>query len=243
MASPLVTAKSVAAGSPIAQDLTRTPFALALARGLRLAWRRRVDGGTALVFFLLIAWLIPLVLAPRPDTLPALAPAAVWVAALLAILSGSLRLFQDDAVNGTLEQMLLAPQRGLSAVAGLLASHWLVALLPLLVALPLVAALYDLRSQQLHWLAASLLLGTPALSTVAALGAALSLGARGGMFLLTLLSMPLALPVVLFGVRAAQGDPAGGWAHGALMLLGASACAAIALGPWSVASALEVAVE
>lgn len=198
---------------------------------------------TAFFFFLLIAWLFPLVMAPQARALPSLAPAVTWVAALLAILSASAKLFHEDTANGTLEQMLLSPHGGLQAVAGVLASHWLTTVLPLLAALPLIAALYDLQAVQLHWLAASLLLGTPGLCVVVGLAAAMSLGTRGGMFLLTLLGAPLALPIVLFGVRAAQGSPAGGWEQGALMLLGATACAAAALGPWSVRSALEVAIE
>lgn len=210
---------------------------------MRLAWRRRVDGVVALVFFLLVAWLLPLVLAPEPRALPAMAPAAVWIATLLAIVCGSQRLFHDDARHGALEQMLLAPHGAVMALAGVLAAHWLTTALPLLTALPIVAALYDLSARQLHWLAAALLLGTPGLCVVAALAAALSLGARGGLLLLTLLSVPLALPMVLFGVRASQGDAAGGWAQGAMMLLGATASAAAALGPWVVTRALEVAVE
>ena len=98
--------------------LSRSPFVLALARGLSLAWRRRVDGVVALLFFLLVAWLLPLVLTPTAQELPALAPAMVWVAALLAMLAGSLRLFQDDAANGALEQMLLAPGGNAGAVLG-----------------------------------------------------------------------------------------------------------------------------
>lgn len=225
------------------RTLSRSPFALALARGLSLAWRRRVDGGVALLFFLLVAWLLPLVLAPAAQALPALAPAVVWVAALLAMLAGSLRLFQDDAANGALEQMLLAPGGNTLTVAGVLAAHWLTVALPVLAALPLIGVIYGLSLLQWQWLGASLLLGTPSVCCVAALAAALSLGARGGLMLLTLLSVPLALPVVLFGVRAAQGDAAGGWAQGAVMLLGATTLTAIALGPWGVARALEVALE
>ncbi|WP_298015192.1 heme exporter protein CcmB [uncultured Aquabacterium sp.] len=236
-------AQTVFVRSTRSRALNRSPFALALARGLSLAWRRRVDGVVALLFFLLVAWLLPLVLTPTADELPTLAPAIVWVAAVLAMLAGSLRLFQDDAANGALEQMLLAPGGPTLAVAGMLTAHWLTVALPLLAALPLIGVLYGLSLLQWQWLGASLLLGMPALCGVVALAAALSLGARGGLMLLTLLSVPLALPVMLFGVRAAQGDAAGGWAHGALMLLGATALTAFALGPWGVARALEVALE
>lgn len=223
--------------------LSRSPFALALARGLSLAWRRRVDGVVALLFFFLVAWLLPLVWAPTARELPTLAPAVVWVAALLAMLAGSLRMFQDDAANGALEQMLLAPRGGTLAVAGVLTAHWLTTALPLLAALPLIGVLYGLSMPQWQWLGTSLLLGTPGLCGIVALAAALSLGARSGLMLLTLLTVPLALPVMLFGVRAAQGDAAGGWAQGAVMLLGATALTTIALGPWGVTRALEVALE
>lgn len=213
-----------------------------MARGVRLAWRRRADVAAALCFFLLAAWLFPLVMAPRAVDLPAMAPAVVWVSALLSIVMGGMRLFQEDAANGTLEHMLLAP-RSTAAVAGVMAVHWMSTCLPLLCALPIVAAFYDLTMVRLNWLAASLLLGTPALCTVTALAAALSLGARSGMLWLTVVSLPLALPVVLFAVQAAQGDAAGGWHQGALLLLGATATASLALGPWSVTQALEVAIE
>lgn len=171
-----------------------------------------------------------------------MAPAVVWVAALLSVMTGGARLFQEDAANGTLEQVLMAPGAS-AAIAGLMAAHAAVVMLPLLCALPLVAAMYDLSAPQLHWMAASLCLGMPGLCVLSALCAALSLGARNGFFLLTLLMLPLALPLVLFGVQAASGDPSGGWHDGALMLMGAVVLAALAMGPAGVARALEVALE
>lgn len=209
---------------------------------MTLGWRRRMDALTALAFFLLVVWLVPLVLAPEPPNLPALAPAVVWVAAALSIVISSLRLFADDHANGCLEQMLLAEPQPTPVVAGLLTAHGLATLLPLLSAMPLVAAVYGLSAEGLQALALSVLLGVPALSVLAALGAALTLGARGGAILLAVLVLPLSLPVLLFGVRAAQGaaEPA---AAGAVLLLGATALVAVALGPWGVTKALEVVLE
>ena len=186
---------------------------------------------------------MPVVLSPRMQDLPALAPAVVWMAALFAIMLTSPRLFQDDAANGSLEQMLMSQAARTATVAAQLLAHWLVLCVPLLCAMPLMAALYALNLEQTQWLMASLLLGTPALSTLSALCAALALGARSGLLLISLLMLPLALPVILFGVQAAQGGITGGWHTAALMLLGATACAAAALGPHAVTLALEVAIE
>ncbi|MCW7537907.1 heme exporter protein CcmB [Aquabacterium sp. A7-Y] len=214
------------------------PFWLMLRRGVRLAWRQRIDTAAALAFFLIVAALFPLALMPAPEARPTLAPAAAWVAALLAITLGSLRLFTEDAGNGVLEQVLLGPGSTGMAVAGVLAAHWVAVGLPLLAAAPVLALFYDLSAVQLGWLSASLLLGTPALCVLAALGAALSLGARAGGLLLALLVLPWCVPVLLFGVSAAQGA-----AGPALLLLAASTTFSLALGPLAVSAALRMGIE
>lgn len=201
-----------------------------------------MDALTSLAFFLLVAWLFPLVLAPEPRALPALAPAVLWVGVVLSIVIGSPRLFSEDHANGCLENLLLADPQPVPAVAGMLVAHGLCTALPLLLAMPLIAVAYGLSGSELHLLMLSVLLGMPALCVLAALGAALTLGARGGAVLLAVLVLPLSLPVLLFGVRAAQAHGAGPSGTGALMLLSATALLAVAIGPWSVTKALEVMV-
>lgn len=222
-------------------------FVPMLARGLRLAWRRRLDSVAALMFFVLVGSLFPLALsALRPGgmALAALAPAVLWIAALLAVTLGSLRLFADDAANGVLEQVLLGPGGAGGALAGLMLAHWLAVALPLLVATPLVALSFGLPASRLAPLLASLLLGTPVLCLLSALGAALTLGARAGGLLLALLVLPWCVPVLLFGLGAAQGDPlGGGWNAGAFLLLGAMLAAGLALGVPALRAALELGVE
>lgn len=231
----------VPARLPLSGGLHR-PVVLMLGRGLRLAWRRRVDTGAALAFFLIVAALFPLALMPSPEQRPALAPAVTWIAALLATALGSLRLFSEDAANGVLEQVLLAPGSASLAVAGMLWAHWLGVGLPLIAATPGVALFYDLSVAEWARLAVSLLLGTPALCVLSALGAALSLEARAGGLLLALLVLPWCVPVLLFGVSAAHG-PAGPGGTAGLLMLAAFTTFSLALGPLAVRAALRIAIE
>ncbi|AKJ28316.1 heme exporter protein CcmB [Caldimonas brevitalea] len=205
-------------------------------RGVRLAWRRRVDSAASLAFFLIVAALFPLAL--MSEARSGLAPAATWIAALLATTLGSLRLFTDDAANGVLDQLLLAPGGTGLAVGGLLCAHFVTVGAPLLGASPLVALFYDLSFEQWARLAVSLLLGLPALCVLSALGAALTLGARAGGLLLALLVVPWGVPVLLFGIGAAQGI-----SNGAMLLLAAATLFALALGPWGVGAALRMNAE
>src|SRR5918999_189648 len=171
-------------------------------RDLLLALRRRSDVATALLFFVIVASLFPLGVGAQPNLLRAIAPGVIWVAALLSTMLSLGRLFAADYDDGTLEQMLLgvAP---LSVIAAAKAfAHWLVAGLPLVAIAPLIALQYDLAPQLSGVLALSLLLGTPVLSLLGAIGAALTLGLRGGGVLLALLVLPLYVPVLIIGAGA-----------------------------------------
>nr|WP_297357851.1 heme exporter protein CcmB [uncultured Caldimonas sp.] len=211
------------------------PFVPMLARGLRLAWRRPVDALVGLAFFVLVVGLIPLALVPDAAARPAMAGAASWIAAVLAAMVSSLRLFGDDAASGALDQLLLAPGGAVPAMAGLLAAHVTVTALPLVLVSPLLALFFDLHAKAWAALAAALLLGLPALCLLAALGAALTHGARAGAVLLGVVVLPWCVPVLLFGIRAAQPGETG-----ALLLVAAVSLACAALVPRAVVAALKL---
>jgi heme exporter protein B len=206
-----------------------------LRRELRLLLRERFDALAALGFFTLVLALLPLALGGEAHLLLRVAPAAAWTAALLAVLLGSLRLFQADFANGVLEQQLLAATP-LAVLGGRLLAHGLACAL-LLPASVLLMPFYGLPPAQWPALALSLLLGLPTLVLLCALGAALTLGSRGGGMLLALLVLPLAVPVLLLGIATAQGAAAAPW------LLGALLAAALALLPWTTLAALRMGLD
>jgi heme exporter protein B len=212
-------------------------------RDLLLAWRRRGDVATALLFFVIVTSLFPLGIGAEPSLLRAIAPGVIWVAALLSSMLSLARLFAADYEDGTLEQMLLgAAPLGVVAAAKALA-HWLVAGLPLAAIAPLIALQYDLAAQLFGVLALSLLLGTPVLSLIGAIGAALTLGLRGGGVLLSLLVLPLYVPVLIIGAGAVEMAAAGLAPAGQLLLLGALLVVAAAFAPWAIAAALRISLE
>jgi heme exporter protein B len=214
-----------------------------VARDLRLAWRRRGDVATALLFFVVVASLFPLGIGAEPNLLRAIAPGVIWVSALLASMLALPRLFADDHADGTLEQLLLgAAPLGVVAAAKALA-HWLACGLPLVLLAPLLALQYDLPAPLYGTLALSLALGTPVLSLVGAIGAALTLGVRGGGVLVSLLVLPLYVPVLIMGAGSVEMAGAGLGGQGQLMLLGAMLVAAAAFAPWATAAALRISVE
>jgi heme exporter protein B len=214
-----------------------------LRRDLLLALRTRSDIGTALLFFVIVTTLFPLGIGAEPALLRAIAPGAIWVAALLSSLLSLGRLFAADHADGTLEQMVLgAAPLGAVAAAKTLA-HWLVSGLPLVVIAPLIALQYDLPAPLYGVLALSLLLGTPVLSLIGAIGAALTLGLRGGGVLLSLLVLPLYVPVLIMGAGGVEMAAAGMGAQGHLLLLGAMLVGAAAFAPWAIAAALRIATE
>lgn len=212
-------------------------------RDLVLAYRRRSDVLTALFFFIIVVSLFPLGVGPDPDLLRTLAPGIIWVAALLASMLALGRLFAPDYLDGTLEQMALAPEPLTVIVLGKVLVHWVVSGLPLVILSPLLAAQFDLPASSVEILFFSLLLGTPVLSMLGAIGAALTLGARSGSVLVTLLVLPLYVPVLIFGTGAvgASADGTGASAH--MLLLAGSLAASVALAPWAIAAALRIALE
>ncbi len=212
-------------------------------RDLLLAWRRRSDVATAVLFFVIVVSLFPLAIGPEPNLLRAIAPGIIWVAALLACMLSLTRTFESDHADGTLDQMLLAATPlGMIVIARVFA-HWLVSGLPLVVLAPVLALQFDLEPDLLPLLVASLLLGTPVLSLVGAIGAALTLGLRGGGALLSLLVLPLYVPVLIIGAGAAEAAASGLGGQAQLLLLGGLLVFAAAFAPWAAAVALRISVE
>jgi heme exporter protein B len=214
-----------------------------LARDLRIVLRRPGDAATALLFFVIVASLFPLGVGAEPNLLRAVAPGVIWVAALLASMLSLARLFAADHADGTLEQMLLgAAPLGVVAAAKVLA-HWLVSGLPLVAIAPLIALQYDLAPELYGTLALSLLLGTPVLGFIGAIGAALTLGLRGAGVLLALLVLPLYVPVLILGAGSVEMASAGLAPDGQLLLLAALLVVSAAFAPWAIAAALRISTE
>ncbi|MFS2007199.1 heme exporter protein CcmB [Duganella sp. CT11-25] len=216
---------------------------LVIRRDLLLAFRRRTDVLSTLVFFVIVCTLFPLGVGPEPELLRTLGPGVLWVAALLASTLALNRLFGLDHADGTLEQLLLSPEPLVLIVAGKVAAHWLISGLPLVLLTPLLALQFGLDAQATASLALSLLIGTPALSLVGAIGAALTLDVRGGGVLVALLVLPLYAPVLIFGAGAAVAEAGGTAAEANLLLLGGLLAGAAALAPWATASALRISLE
>jgi heme exporter protein B len=212
-------------------------------RDLLLAMRRKADVLTALFFFVIVTSLFPLGIGADPVLLRKIAPGVLWVGALLATMLGLQRMFAADHADGTLEQMALSPQPLALLVAGKNAAHWLVSGLPLVVLAPLLGLQFDLDAQSLAVLTLGLLIGTPVLSLVGSVGAALTLGVRGGGALLSLLVLPLYIPTLIFGAGAVQAQASGQGASGHLSLLAALLALALFFAPWATTAALRIALE
>ncbi len=218
-------------------------FVAVIRRDLRVGLRRRGDLINTLVFFVIAASMFPLGGGPEPALLRTMAPGVLWVGALLASLLALERLFALDFADGTLEQMVLAPGPLSVIVIAKVLAHWLLSGLPLLLVAPLLALQFGLDIGATAVLVASLALGTPALSLIGAIGAALTLGARGGGALLALLLLPLYVPVLVFGAGAVGAHAAGVGVSAHLMLLGAVLAFSAALAPWATAVALRIGLE
>ncbi len=214
-----------------------------VARDLLLARRQGAATLLVVVFFAMTVTLFPLGIGPERVVLARIASGVVWVAALLATLIALDRMFQADHEDGTLEQLLLArPALELVVLAKALA-HWLSSGLPLILAAPIMALSLHMDSRGLLVLLAAMLLGTPILSLVGAIGAALTVGLRRGGVLITLLVLPLYLPVLIFGVGSTEAAILDTSIRPHLLLLGAGLLGAIALTPWAAAAALRLALE
>jgi len=218
-------------------------IAAVVQRDLRLALRRKSEVLTAVFFFVVVASLFPLAIGPEPDMLRKIAPGILWVGALLASLLSLGRLFAADYQDGTLEQMALSPTPLPLLVAAKVLGHWLLSGLPLALLSPVLALQFDLDGGTMWVLFASLLLGTALLSFLGAVGAALTLGVRGGEVLLSLLILPLYIPALVFGSGAVEAQMVG-LGYGAQMsILSAMLLVAAFFGPWACALALRIALE
>lgn len=213
------------------------------ARDLLIAARRRSDVLTTFFFFVIVVSLFPLGVGPQPDTLREIAPGVVWVAALLAAMLSLARMFGADHADGTLEQLVLMPQPLTLLVLAKILAHWLTTGLPLVLIAPLLGLQFGLPGDALATLLWSLLIGTPALSLIGAVGAALTLGVRGGGALTALLVLPLYVPVLVFGAGAVTATATGMGAAGHLSLLAAMSLAALVFAPWATAMALRISLE
>lgn len=212
-------------------------------RDLLVAMRSKTEVLTALFFFVIVTSLFPLGIGPEPALLRKIAPGVLWVAALLATMLGLHRMFAADHADGTLEQMALSPSPLALLVGGKIVSHWLVSGLPLVLMAPILGIQFDLDAGALGVLMLALLLGTPLLSLIGAIGAALTLGVRGGGVLLSLLVLPLYVPALIFGAGAVQAQMAGLDVGGHLSLLAALLVLAAFFAPWATTAALRIALE
>ncbi len=218
-------------------------FLAIVVRDLRLGFGAQGAMLTTLLFFVLAVSLFPLGIGPEPQILARIAAGVIWVAALLAAMLSLDRLFQTDQEDGTLDLLAQAPlPLGLVALAKTLA-HWLTTGLPLSLIAPLLAILLQMDGSAIPVLLGALLLGTPSLSLIGAIGAALTLGAKRGAVLVPLLTLPLVIPVLIFGVGAVEAAAYGLSAGPHLLLLGAFLAAALALTPFAIAAAVRLALE
>ena len=212
-------------------------------RDLLLAARRNSDVLTVVLFFVIVVSLFPLGIGPDPKLLRTVGPGVLWVAALLASMLALGRVFAADHADGTLEQMMLGATPLGVIVAAKVFAHWLVTGLPLVLISPVLALQFDIPRELLGVLVLSLALGTPVLSFIGAIGAALTLGLRGAGALLALLVLPLYVPVLVIGAGAAEAAAAGLGGNAQLLLLAAMLIVAAAFAPWATAAALRISVE
>ncbi|HWL73768.1 MAG TPA: heme exporter protein CcmB [Burkholderiaceae bacterium] len=218
-------------------------FLQVIRRDLLLAMRQKSDVLNTLFFFVVVVTMVPLGIGPEPALLRDIAAGVVWVAALLAAILSLPRLFANDYADGTLEQMLLSAEPLSLIVLGKAAAHWLTTGLPLTVMAIAFGVVFDLDMTATLVLVVSLALGTPILSLIGSIGAALTLGLRGGGVLTSLLVLPLYIPVLIFGAGAVGAAASGLDVTAYFLLLGAFALFAVVLTPWAVAIALRISVE
>jgi heme exporter protein B len=212
-------------------------------RDLLLAMRRRSDVAMSVFFLVIVASLFPLGVGPEPAVLRTIAPGVLWVAALLACLLSLSRVFTADYLDGVLEQMLLISQPLSVLVVGKVFAHWVISGLPVVLLSPLLGLQFGLSGDALGVLVLSLLLGTPTLSMIGAIGAALVLGVRGSGLLVALLVLPLYVPVLIFGAGAVTSSMVGVGGEANLSLLGACLVLSLFFAPWATAAALRIALE
>jgi heme exporter protein B len=219
------------------------PLISIIARDLRLAVRQGGATLLALVFFVLTVTLFPLGVGPEPAILARIAPGVLWVAALLAAMLSLDRLFQSDFEDGSLEQLVLSSLPVGGVVLAKIIAHWMTTGFPLLLAAPFLAVLLNMNGEGFTALMLTMLIGTPALSLIGAIGAALTLTVRRGGVLLSLLVLPLYIPVLIFGVSAIDAAVHGLNAKPHLLLLAALTVACLPLCPWAAAAAVKLSLD
>jgi heme exporter protein B len=229
--------------APPAGDSALAGLKWAAARDLRLAFRSRAELGVQLLFYVIVVALFPLGTTPERNLLATMGPGVLWVAALLASLLSLPRLFANDYADGTLEQVALSPYPLQALVSGKILAHWLTTGLPVALLAPLLGIQYALDGESLLVLVATLLVGTPILSLLGAIGAALTLGLRAGGSLLALLILPLYVPVLIFGAGAVDSVRAGLGATANFSLLGAGLLLALIGAPFAAAAAVRIALD
>ncbi len=218
-------------------------ISILIARDLRLAARRRVDALLPLAFFTVAVSLFPFGVGPETQTLRLIAPGVIWVCALLAAMLSVTQLFATDHADGSLEQMLVSGHPSVSIAVAKATAHWLLTGLPLVLASPLFGLLFGMETQSIGVLMFTLLLGTPVLSLLGALGAALTLGLRSASVLLIIIILPLCIPAIIFGTGAVGAVESGMSASGHYSLLGALLIATGLGAPLATAAALRIATE
>ena len=218
-------------------------FVQIVRRDLNLSFRQGMDSAMVVMFFVIAVVLFPFGVGPEPNILMRIAAGVIWVAALLASMLSLERLFQADFEDGSLEILVLQPVPLEIAVIAKITAHWITTGLPLIIAAPILAVLLNMNANGFGMLIAALALGTPSLSLIGAIGAALILGARRGGVLLSLLILPLYIPVLIFGVSAVDATLAGLSVKPHLLILSALLLSSLALCPWVGAAALRQAMR
>lgn len=221
----------------------RALFLAVLLRELRLVQRRPVDVLLPVAFFVVTSSLFPLGVGPEPQTLRAMAPGVAWAGALLATMLSVHHLYATDWADGSLDQLLLAPESALVVALAKSCAHWLTHGMPLIITAPLVGLMLGLSWAALGALMISLALGTPVLSLLGGLGAALTLGLRGGAMLLILLVLPLTIPALIFGAGAVAAVEAALAPSGHFSVLAALLIGTVLVAPWATAAALRISTE
>lgn len=218
-------------------------FLTLLAQDFLIAFRQRAQLVNPLIFFIMVVSLFPLSVGAYPNLLAQIGPGVIWVAALLATVLGLEHLFRSDYDDGTLEQLLISPYPMYWVAFAKVLAHWMLAGLPLILLSPLLATLMQMNSDATWALMLSLLAGTPALSAVGSIGAALIVGVRRGGVLLSLIILPLYIPVLIFGSAAVVAGQSGLDYSGQIALLTSFSLAAVVLVPFAIAGALRASVN
>ena len=218
-------------------------FFTVVLRDVRLAVRRKSEVLNSVFFFAVVATLFPLAIGPEPAMLRQIGPGVLWVGALLATMLGLPRMFESDYRDGSLEHMLLSPHSLGLMVLGKITAHWLLCGVPLVILAPALGLQFDLSADALSMLCLTLLLGTPVLSCIGAIGAALTIGVRGGGILISLVVLPLFVPVLIFGSGAVQALESGVGAQAHVSILLAMLLPALFFSPWACGAGLRIALE